>query len=199
MSLRLFSRALPKSCPASPQRSIVGLRVRFNSSDAPVTPEKMPIPTRTRNLADFSMANRVRPFHPSFPPLRLTVFLRFAWSPEAQEVSGSSFAKLSFNPVAQTSLSLISRRRKLLLPARNSLNSHAVSQPSFSLWHSQNLIRCEVDSTMEPTDYRVMGLGCDVSSELSVQQAFRKVMDTYGRIDSVVASAGALLFFHLGI
>ena len=31
---------------------------------------------------------------------------------------------------------------------------------------------------------------CDVSSELSVQQAFRKVMDTYGRIDSVVASAG---------
>ena len=44
---------------------------------------------------------------------------------------------------------------------------------------------------MEPSDYRVMGVGCDVSSELSVQQAFRRVMDTYGRIDSVVASAGA--------
>ena len=53
------------------------------------------------------------------------------------------------------------------------------------------LIRCEVDSEMEPSDYRVMGVGCDVSSELSVQQAFRRVMDTYGRIDSVVASAGA--------
>lgn len=46
---------------------------------------------------------------------------------------------------------------------------------------------------MEPSDYRVMGIGCDVSSELSVQQAFRRVMDNYGRIDSVVASAGALL------
>lgn len=52
------------------------------------------------------------------------------------------------------------------------------------------LIRCEVDSEMVPSDYRVIGIGCDVSSELSVQQAFRKVMDTYGRIDSVVASAG---------
>ncbi|KAI0094066.1 NAD-P-binding protein [Irpex rosettiformis] len=47
-----------------------------------------------------------------------------------------------------------------------------------------------VDSDMSPEDYSVIGIGCDVSSELSVQQAFRKVMDTYGRIDSVVASAG---------
>lgn len=53
------------------------------------------------------------------------------------------------------------------------------------------LIRCEVDSDMIPSDYRIMGIGCDVSSELSVHQAFRRVMDTYGRIDSVVASAGA--------
>ena len=52
------------------------------------------------------------------------------------------------------------------------------------------LIRCEVDSEMDPSDYRVMGVGCDVSSELSVQQAFRRVVDTYGRVDSVVASAG---------
>lgn len=43
---------------------------------------------------------------------------------------------------------------------------------------------------MVPSDYRVIGVGCDVSSELSVQQAFRRVMDQYGRIDSVVASAG---------
>ncbi|KAI1794670.1 NAD(P)-binding protein [Ganoderma leucocontextum] len=47
-----------------------------------------------------------------------------------------------------------------------------------------------VDSEMEPNDYRVIGIGCDVSSELSVHQAFRRVMDTYGRVDSVVASAG---------
>lgn len=52
------------------------------------------------------------------------------------------------------------------------------------------LIRCEVDSEMEPSDYNVIGIGCDVSSELSVQQAFRRVMDNYGRIDAVVASAG---------
>ena len=43
---------------------------------------------------------------------------------------------------------------------------------------------------MDPSDYRVIGVGCDVSSELSVQQALRRVMDHYGRIDSVVASAG---------
>lgn len=59
------------------------------------------------------------------------------------------------------------------------------------------LIRCEVDSEMEPSDYRVVGIGCDVSSELSVQQAFRRVMDTYGRVDSVVASAGASYIHRL--
>ncbi|CAL1705622.1 unnamed protein product [Somion occarium] len=47
-----------------------------------------------------------------------------------------------------------------------------------------------VDSDFEPSDYRVMGIGCDVSSELSVHLAYRRVMDNYGRIDSVVASAG---------
>ncbi|KAI0345258.1 NAD-P-binding protein [Trametopsis cervina] len=47
-----------------------------------------------------------------------------------------------------------------------------------------------VDSDMTESDYSVIGIGCDVSSELSVQQAFRRVMDTYGRIDSVAASAG---------
>ncbi|KAI0780600.1 NAD-P-binding protein [Trametes elegans] len=56
---------------------------------------------------------------------------------------------------------------------------------------AQELVKAAcVDSEMDPSDYRVIGLGCDVSSELSVQQAFRRVMDTYGRVDSVVASAG---------
>ncbi|KAL1947985.1 hypothetical protein VTO73DRAFT_13709 [Trametes versicolor] len=56
---------------------------------------------------------------------------------------------------------------------------------------AQELIKAAcVDSEMVPSDYRVIGVGCDVSSELSVQQAFRRVMDTYGRVDSVVASAG---------
>jgi NAD(P)-dependent dehydrogenase (short-subunit alcohol dehydrogenase family) len=52
------------------------------------------------------------------------------------------------------------------------------------------LIRREVDSDMDAKDYNIIGIGCDVSSEFSVQQAFRRTMDTYGRVDSVVASAG---------
>ncbi|KAF9227740.1 NAD(P)-binding protein [Gyrodon lividus] len=47
-----------------------------------------------------------------------------------------------------------------------------------------------VNSDMKPEDFKVIGVECDVSSELSVQKAFETVMDTYGRIDSVVASAG---------
>ncbi|GJE87076.1 NAD(P)-binding protein [Phanerochaete sordida] len=47
-----------------------------------------------------------------------------------------------------------------------------------------------LDSGMDPKDYEIIGIGCDVSSELSVQQAYRRTMDTFGRIDSVVASAG---------
>ena len=57
------------------------------------------------------------------------------------------------------------------------------------------LIRCEVDSDMDPSDYNIIGIGCDVSSEFSVQQAFRRMMDEYGRVDSVVASAGASFSF----
>jgi NAD(P)-dependent dehydrogenase (short-subunit alcohol dehydrogenase family) len=43
---------------------------------------------------------------------------------------------------------------------------------------------------MKPEDFNIIGLECDVSSERSVQKAFQQVMDKFGRIDSVVASAG---------
>jgi NAD(P)-dependent dehydrogenase (short-subunit alcohol dehydrogenase family) len=36
----------------------------------------------------------------------------------------------------------------------------------------------------------IIGVECDVSSESSVQKAFAEVIDTFGRIDAVVASAG---------
>ncbi|KAI6109658.1 NAD(P)-binding protein [Pisolithus sp. B1] len=49
---------------------------------------------------------------------------------------------------------------------------------------------CALDSDLKPEDLEVVGIGCDVSSELSVQKAFKTTMDTFGRIDSVVASAG---------
>lgn len=43
---------------------------------------------------------------------------------------------------------------------------------------------------LKPEDVNFIGIECDVSSEISVQKAFAEVMNTYGRVDSVVASAG---------
>lgn len=37
---------------------------------------------------------------------------------------------------------------------------------------------------------KIIGVECDVSSERSVQKAFGEIIDTFGRVDSVVASAG---------
>jgi len=47
-----------------------------------------------------------------------------------------------------------------------------------------------VNNDMKPGDFNIIGLECDVSSERSVQKAYQQIMDTFGRIDSVVASAG---------
>lgn len=49
---------------------------------------------------------------------------------------------------------------------------------------------CEVNSDMKSEDFNIIGLECDVSSERSVQKAYQQIMETFGRIDSVVASAG---------
>ncbi|KIK08245.1 hypothetical protein K443DRAFT_128612 [Laccaria amethystina LaAM-08-1] len=43
---------------------------------------------------------------------------------------------------------------------------------------------------LQKKEVQVIGIECDMSSEASVQNAYEKVMDTFGRIDSVVASAG---------
>ncbi|SJL12144.1 related to D-arabinitol 2-dehydrogenase [Armillaria ostoyae] len=43
---------------------------------------------------------------------------------------------------------------------------------------------------VKPDDLKFIGVECDVSSEISVQKAFSEVMNTFGRLDSVVASAG---------
>ncbi|KAF8201771.1 hypothetical protein BJ912DRAFT_516567 [Pholiota molesta] len=42
----------------------------------------------------------------------------------------------------------------------------------------------------DPSALKLIGIACDVSSETSVKQAFTTIIDTYGRIDVVVASAG---------
>lgn len=36
----------------------------------------------------------------------------------------------------------------------------------------------------------IIGVECDVSSEISVQKAFGEVMDKFGKVNAVVASAG---------
>ncbi|KAJ7685576.1 hypothetical protein DFH06DRAFT_46760 [Mycena polygramma] len=46
------------------------------------------------------------------------------------------------------------------------------------------------NSDMDPEGFNIIGVECDVSSERAVQKAYADVMSTFGRIDSVVASAG---------
>ncbi|THH16631.1 hypothetical protein EW146_g4033 [Bondarzewia mesenterica] len=48
----------------------------------------------------------------------------------------------------------------------------------------------QVNSDLEPREFSVIGLECDVSSERSVQKAFVETIERFGRVDSVVASAG---------
>ncbi|CAA7271597.1 unnamed protein product [Cyclocybe aegerita] len=46
------------------------------------------------------------------------------------------------------------------------------------------------DCKLEAYKIKFVGIECDVSSEESVQKAFKVIMDNFGRIDAVVASAG---------
>ncbi|KAJ7681787.1 hypothetical protein B0H17DRAFT_1075702 [Mycena rosella] len=48
----------------------------------------------------------------------------------------------------------------------------------------------ESNSDVNPDGVNIIGIECDVSSERSVQKAYEEVMNTFGRVDSVVASAG---------
>ncbi|KAJ7217100.1 hypothetical protein GGX14DRAFT_602067 [Mycena pura] len=48
----------------------------------------------------------------------------------------------------------------------------------------------EINGDVDPASINVIGLECDVSSEMSVQKAFGDIMATFGRVDAVVASAG---------
>jgi NAD(P)-dependent dehydrogenase (short-subunit alcohol dehydrogenase family) len=43
---------------------------------------------------------------------------------------------------------------------------------------------------LELNPLKVVGLECDVSSEVSVAKAFRRILEVFGRVDAVVASAG---------
>lgn len=41
-------------------------------------------------------------------------------------------------------------------------------------------------------EIRAIGIGCDVASEKSVKVAMNKVIENFGQIDALVASAGAM-------
>ncbi len=56
------------------------------------------------------------------------------------------------------------------------------------------MIGHEGTGDVKPDDLKFIGVECDVSSEISVQKAFSEVMNTFGRLDSVVASAGEAFF-----
>jgi NAD(P)-dependent dehydrogenase (short-subunit alcohol dehydrogenase family) len=43
---------------------------------------------------------------------------------------------------------------------------------------------------LELNPLKVVGLECDVSSEVSVAKAFTRTLEVFGRVDAVVASAG---------
>ena len=47
--------------------------------------------------------------------------------------------------------------------------------------------------------FKFVGIGCDVSSELEVRNAFVRVLEMFGRLDAVVASAGGCISHHSSI
>ena len=48
----------------------------------------------------------------------------------------------------------------------------------------------EASEHLEDDTLKVVGLECDVSSEASMEKAFTRTIETFGRVDVVVASAG---------
>lgn len=64
-----------------------------------------------------------------------------------------------------------------------------IEVPKIRLLMLTNII--EGNGRHEKGTLNIIGVGCDVSSEVSVQKAFKLATDEFGRIDSVVASAGA--------
>lgn len=52
------------------------------------------------------------------------------------------------------------------------------------------MISYPANSGLKSEDLNIIGIECDVSSERSVQKAYAEVMETFGKVDAVVASAG---------
>lgn len=92
-----------------------------------------------------------------------------------------------------TSLAIVDLKEKEAQDAAAALVTEACGMSNLAfVIESVRLLTAfsKADGNMRPEDFKVIGVECDVSSERSVQKAYQNVMDTFGRIDSVVASAG---------
>ncbi|THH18434.1 hypothetical protein EUX98_g8960 [Antrodiella citrinella] len=171
MASRMFSRSLTKAprpfprASTSSHRCIVGLQVRFNSSTAAASIESTPLPTPVA-------PETALPMKPSRSLPAFSMANKVCLITGAARGLGNEFCK-AFVESGCTDLAIVDLKEDEAQAAADELVRQSC-----------------LDSNMDPSDYRIMGIGCDVSSEISVQQAFRRVIDTYGRIDSVVASAG---------
>lgn len=69
-----------------------------------------------------------------------------------------------------------------------SLRLHVSIHP---LMHNDELkLSTPANRSRPPEEFQFLGLGCDVSSEASIHSAYKTTMEKFGRLDSVVASAG---------
>ncbi|KAI9446695.1 hypothetical protein H4582DRAFT_2108309 [Lactarius indigo] len=55
---------------------------------------------------------------------------------------------------------------------------------------AEGLVHFAASEQLEDDTLKVIGLECDVSSEASMEKAFTRTIETFGRVDVVVASAG---------
>ena len=62
-------------------------------------------------------------------------------------------------------------------------------KPTVRFFHARCLPTA-AEQVIGDGDAKVIGIECDVASQESVQHAYSRVIDTFHRIDSVVASAG---------
>lgn len=96
-----------------------------------------------------------------------------------------------------TSLAIVDLKEKEAQDAAAALVAESCGQLYANYFEIITEEFVQVNSDMKPEDFRIIGLECDVSSERSVQKAYQQVMDTFGRVDSVVASAGAAAHRYL--
>ena len=80
-----------------------------------------------------------------------------------------------------TSLAIVDLKEKEAQDAADALVAESCGQSFVGLLKIITEEFVQVNSDMKPEDFNIIGLECDVSSERSVQKAYQRVMDTFGR------------------